>query len=328
MSVSGTAKRTPAPTAWPGWTGAAAAVVALFFALGLLTEAFAPSPQGPPGSAYATTPDGVAAWASLLQRAGHPVVGLRNSLGSVSLPAQVTLVLLDAGRLGPGSGPRIDRFLNAGGRLVVGGGDPEATAAQLRLQVPTLTEPGGRTARPAASTPEVRGVHTVLTAAEAAWSRPTGRGTGTGTAALTTTHGTLLLVRHVGLGTVDLLADPSPLENRLLASDDNAQLALNLAGGARRPVVFAEAVHGFGVATGLAAIPTAGWVAFAGLCLALIVWALARGRRIGPAEQPDADTQPPRSAYVHALAATLVRTKDLATLKRLAPRDDPERRPQ
>ncbi len=111
MSVSASPGARTRP-AWPAWAGAAAAVVALFFALGLLTEAFAPSPEGPPGSAYATTPDGVAAWASLLQRDGHPVVALRNSLGSVSLPAQVTLVLLDAGRLGPGSGPRIDRFLN------------------------------------------------------------------------------------------------------------------------------------------------------------------------------------------------------------------------
>ena len=321
MSASATrATSAPSRAAWPGWAGAAAVVVALFFALGLLTEAFAPSPRGPPGSAYATTPDGVAAWASLLERDGHPVVRLRNSLGSVSLPAQVTLVLLDAGRLGPGSGRRIDRFLEAGGRLVVGGGDPDATAAALGLHAPPLIEPGASTAHPAAATPEVRGLHTVLTAAEAAW------GAGAGATALTTSRGALLLVRHVGLGTVDLLADPSPLENRLLATDDNAQLSLNLAGGARRPVVFAEAVHGFGVATGLAAIPTAGWVTFAGLSLALIVWAFARGRRIGPPERPDAGTQPPRSAYVDALAATLVRTKDLATLKRLASSDDSERR--
>ena len=37
------------------WTGAAVAVVAAFIAAGVIIDALAPAPQGPPLSSYATT---------------------------------------------------------------------------------------------------------------------------------------------------------------------------------------------------------------------------------------------------------------------------------
>jgi hypothetical protein len=72
--------------------------------------------------------------------------------------------------------------------------------------------------------------------------------------------------------------------------------------------VFAESVHGFGQSRGLAALPSRWRLAFAGLVLAGLVWILARGRRLGPAEPAEASTPPPRGAYIEALARLLRRS--------------------
>jgi len=283
------------------WVAAGAAVLAAFLALGLLADAFAPAPTGPRDSSYATTPVGVAAWAELLARAGHPVGQLRSSLADARLDRQATLVIVGADGLNNAEAGALDRFAGAGGRLVLAGGSLDQTLPKLLADPPEWTPAGPRTFHPAVSVPEVAGVGTVISAGEGAF---TGRG--------------LIDVRRLGRGRLDLLADPSPLQNRLLAAADNAQLALNLAGGARRPVVFAEALHGFGAATGLAALPGRWWLTLAGLALAGAAWALGRGRRLGPPERPPAPAPPPRSAYVDALAGVLIRTGDTAGIEKLA----------
>lgn len=116
------------------------------------------------------------------------------------------------------------------------------------------------------------------------------------------------------------LADASPVQNRLLAAADNAQLALNLVGERARPVVFVESVHGFGQSRGLAALPTRWRLAFALLALAGLLWVLARARRLGPAEPAYVASQPPRAAYVEALALLLRRTRDPGKLAALLTR--------
>ena len=65
-------------------------------------------------------------------------------------------------------------------------------------------------------------------------------------------EGTLLLVEPAGRGRIALLADTSPLQNRLLGEADNAAFALALSG--RGPLTFVESVHGYGPARGLAAL--------------------------------------------------------------------------
>src|SRR5207237_9769608 len=102
----------------------------------------------------------------------------------------------------------------------------------------------------------------------------------------------LLLVARAGRGRVALLADASPLQNRLLARADDAELGLALAGG--RPVAFVESVHGYGRATGVAAIPHSWLVAFAGLGLAALLLIWARGRRPGPPEDEGRQLPPAR----------------------------------
>jgi hypothetical protein len=305
-----TASAPPAPRPWSGrrgWALAAAGVVAVFLVLGLLSDGLAPAPQGPAGSSYATSAPGVAAWAQLLTRAGHPVARLRAPLQSAALDPGSTLVVLGAPALSPQAASRVRRFVSAGGRLVIGGGDAAATLPRLISDPPRVVGGGSRTAAPpagAAGLAEVAGVRSVRTAGEGRFVISGGG------VALTGAGGALLVVRHLGGGAIDLLADLSPVQNRLLASADNAQLALDLAGGRRRPVAFAEAVHGYGEATGLAAIPTRWWLTFAGLSLAAGAWALARGRRLGPAQPPAPPGVPPRGAYVDALGASLTRAKD------------------
>ena len=107
-------------------------------------------------------------------------------------------------------------------------------------------------------------------------------------------EGTLLLVARAGRGRIALLADSSPLQNRLLGEADNAALALALSGPG--PLTFVESVHGYGPARGLAALPARfGW-ALIGLALAALVFMVARGRRLGPPEPERRDLPPPRRA--------------------------------
>jgi Domain of unknown function (DUF4350) len=280
-------------TAWRGWVAAAGAVVLSFVLFGLVADAFAPGPQGPAESSFATSPSGLAAWAELLNRAGHPVGQLRAPLASAQVSPSSTLVVIGATDLSPGGASHLRTFVDRGGRLVLGGGALDRVMPALISSPPSWNPTGPRTYSV--------GGRSVVTA---------GAGSFGGTR--------LLSLRSLGSGTVVLLADSSPVENRLLGLRDNAQLAIDLAGPAGRPVVFAEALHGYGQATGLAAIPGNWWLAFAGLALAGGTWALSRGRRLGPPESPPPPAVPPRSAYVEALAATLLRARDPQRVARLA----------
>ena len=296
-----------------GWSAAAATVVAVFVALSLLTEAFAPAPSGPAGSAFSTTPAGVAAWASLLARNGHPVGTVRDSLASAPLAPAATLVVLDAGALTRGQTRHLRAFVDAGGTLVIGGANPARTLPGLLAPVPAWASAGPTVAHAVGAGPEVSGVSSVRTAGRGAWTDAGGA-----QILLAGAGGALLQRLRLGSGRVELLADTSPLENGLLASADNAQLSLNLAGAPGRPVLFAESVHGFTTATGLAAIPPRWWVLAVGLALSGGLFALSRARRLGPPEAPAPPPAPARSAYVDALAAALVRARDPETLAAMA----------
>jgi hypothetical protein len=118
-----------------------------------------------------------------------------------------------------------------------------------------------------------------------------------------------LATRPVGRGTIQLLADSSPLQNRLLGSADNAAFGLALAGPAHRPVEFLESYHGFGTGSGLSSLPLAWKLLFGGLALAALVYAIARGRRFGPPEAEGRTLAPPRREYVDSLAAVVGRSK-------------------
>jgi len=284
------------------------AVVVGLNAIALAVRELAPEPSGPAGSSFATTPGGLAAWASLLDRRGYRVRRLRERPADRLPDPSATLVVVDPRSLGRGDPEALARFARAGGRLVVAGRSTERLLARLTGgPQPVRARRGLRAAGPLRRAPETAGVTRVETAAGAGWARPP-HGLD---AVLGPAEGPPLLVAGpAGPGRVLALADSSPLQNRGLRRADNAALALRLAGDPRRPVVFAESVHGFRPESGVDALPGRWQVALGGLLLAALLALLAVGRRFGPPERPARDLPPPRRAYVDALAATLRRTND------------------
>lgn len=117
-------------------------------------------------------------------------------------------------------------------------------------------------------------------------------------------------------GRVVALPDPGFLENDQIARGDDALRALAVAGPASRPVFFDELIHGYGPASGLAAVPERWWFAFALLSLALGAFALSRAVRLGGSDPRVPEQASPRTAYVDAMAETLVRSTSRAELVR------------
>jgi hypothetical protein len=158
-------------------------------------------------------------------------------------------------------------------------------------------------ARTVVPVPETAGVTAVRLAAGGRWET-----LGVALPILATSEGPVAAVAEHGAGRAVLLPDASPLVNAQLAEADNA--AFGLAAVGDRPVAFLETVHGYGEATGLAALPArAVWV-LAGLALAALalVWSMAR--RFGPPEEEALAFAPPRRDYVDAVAAGLAGSGD------------------
>jgi Domain of unknown function (DUF4350) len=282
------------------------AVLALLAAINVVAaviDAVAPSPSGPASSSFATKSQGLAAWAALAEREGLRVRALRKAPSRASLRGGGTVAVMDAGQLSRDEARALRAFAERGGRVVAGGAPAGWMRTLLDDDPPKWEDDGPETARALATAPESQGVQRVRTAGDGRWVRP-----GSDQRVLAGDEGTLLLVASAGRGRIALLADSSPLQNRLLGEADNAALALALSG--RGPLTFVESVHGYGPARGLAALPARfGW-ALIGLALAALVFMVARGRRLGPPEPERRDLPPPRRAYVDALAATMARGKD------------------
>ena len=290
---------------WKIGLGVFGAIVVVNAGLALLGSFTGGTPGGPRSSSYATGGDGLAAYASLVARAGHPVRRLRTAAADTALDPATTLVVVDPAFVTPDDSSALRRFVEAGGRLVAGGADSEAWLRRVLPRGPKWSPEGARDAGPLVPIPELARVDRVSADGLGSWLRP-----GSSLPALAGGDRTLLAVATLGRGRVLLIADPSPLDNERLDLADNAAFGLGLAGPRSRPVVFAESYHGYGRSSGLSAIPgrwktllLLGGVA----ALALI---LARGRRLGPAEPGQRELAPPRREYVDALAGLVARTRD------------------
>jgi hypothetical protein len=296
------ADRGPAARAGRAAGGVAAAIVGLILVSSAVSALF-PGQHGPASSSYATTPGGLAAYAELLDRSGHPVTQLRRAPAPGLLSPGQTVILLDPDAVLAPEGRALASFVAAGGRLVTGGSSGDAFLATILPHPPRLVPAPAGSARPLARVPETAGVAAVATLGQRGWS-PVGPATG-----LRPVLGqpALLLVGRLGRGLIALLADASPLQNRLLASADDARLGVDLAGAPGRPVVFVESVHGYGPARGLAALPGRWWWSFAGLTLAGSAWVAGRWRRLGPPSARGRALPPARSAYLDAMTTILRR---------------------
>jgi hypothetical protein len=266
---------------WRIVLGIVAVVVAVNLVLRFVGTLTGGTPGGPRSSSYATSHHGVAAYAELLGRAGHPVEQVR-ALPRQSPPsAGSTVFLLDPAAVKSADLEALRAFVRGGGRLVAAGLSPEAMR-ELVFRVPHRV-PGSQRVRMDGLELETDG--------ESAW-RDEG----------------ILAERPLGRGTVEFLADSSPLQNRLLGSADNAAFGLALAGPANRPVEFLESYHGYGTGSGLSSLPLAWKLLLGGLGLAALVYAIARGRRFGPPEEEGRSLAPPRRQYVDSLAAVVARS--------------------
>jgi hypothetical protein len=281
-------------------------IVAALVAFGVLLriiDALLPEPHGPTSSSYATSPHGLAAYAALLSRHGHPVRQVRVPVADRRPRPGETLVVLDPGVMAPGEARAIGGWVRAGGRLLAGGSGAAWLDAVL-ARPPRLEAGAPVVRRVLAPVPETAGVSAVRSDG-AGWS-----GAGPALPAIGPVRRPLLLTARAGRGSVALLADPSVLQNRRLGQADAAALGLALAGGpGGRPVAFLETVHGYGAARGLRGLPTRVKWLLAGLALAGLAAVWAVGRRLGPPEDPERPLPPPRVEYVDALAAALVRAE-------------------
>ncbi len=290
-----------------GWRialGVLAGIVGLNVALAALRAVTGGSPGGPTSSSYATAGEGAAAFASLLERAGHDVVRERVTPQHVALDPRDTVVVLDAPDVLPADADALRQFLVLGGRLLAA---PDG-AAWLRRVVATPPVWSSRSVRRAvaiAPVAELRDVRRIELAGDGAWVSAGGA-----IAALGNAEASVLAVAPVGSGRALLLADSSPFQNGYLDRADNARLATALAGAPSRRVLFFESYHGYGRGTGLGAIPPQWRVAILLACLAGLVFMLARIRRLGPPELASRPFAPARREYIDALAATLARTRD------------------
>ncbi len=284
------------------WAAGLVAVVVAVNLIAVALGAFLPSPHGPASSSYATSSRGLAAYAELLGRLGHPVTQLRRPPDAADLPAGATVVLLDPATLvGPSDLAALRAFVAGGGRLVAGGAETGELASALAGRRVAWVTGGGRVA----FGDGIAGVRAVV--GEGAGRYRCGGGRAGNVLVGAPNRALVCSVRG---GRVLLLADSSPLTNRLLARADNAALGVALAGPAGRPVVFIETVHGYGAATGLAALPAGAWWAIALLGLAGLAFLVARWRRLGPAVAADMIPSPPRREHVDALAGALDRADD------------------
>jgi Domain of unknown function (DUF4350) len=281
-------------------------VVVLFVAVSVAIDRYAPTPSGPEGSSYATAPEGAAAYAELLHRAGHTVRRVRTPLAERPVDPVSTLIVLDPEGVVPDEARAIGRFVRAGGRLVAAGASARWLARVL--DAPPVWAPSARgEASVVVPVPETAGVTTVAFAEGGRWEP-----LGGALPILATPEGAVAAVAESGAGRVVLLADAAPLYNGQLARADDAAFGLAIAGPERGAVAFLETVHGYGEATGLAALPTRALWVLAGLAVAALalVWSMAR--RLGPPEDEARPPAPPRRDYVEAVAAGLAASGDRA----------------
>lgn len=284
----------------------AAAVAASIAAIGFISTYFRGT-RGATASSYATQPNGVAAWADLLAQHHHPVSRLRVRPSQTALDPTTTLIVLAPPVVVSEDADAIRNFVVAGGRLVTS--DPKLGWLGSLLEDPPNDPVRSSTATvplTIASTGEFAGVRR-LTVGPVRWEH-----SGQGLPLVADEDGVAVLVTRLGEGQVVALAHHAALTNAELGEADNAAFALAVAGEPGRAVVFAETFHGYGVATGIAAVPASWKVALGFLVFAALVLIWARARRVGPPDRPHRELAPARVDHVHGVADLLTRTKDPA----------------
>ncbi len=250
-------------------------------------------------------PSGLLALVVLLDTSEHPIERVSEPPSEGGLDSEKTSLLVAPGSLTAADANALNDLASDGGRVVVAG-DPgdEGLSRLLGTQAEIGGGAGSGTLVPLTPADETAGV-TSIESPDSRVVSPAGSALPIAGAA----GEPGVVATDVGEGRVVVVADASILENAQLLLAENARFALNLAGEDGRDVQLVEAVR-TPPSSGLSALPGAwGWAA-AGLVLAGLAFAWARGRRIGPVELASRPLPPPRRQYVDALAGALLRTRD------------------
>ncbi|MEJ7876962.1 MAG: DUF4350 domain-containing protein, partial [Solirubrobacterales bacterium] len=241
----------------------------------------------------------------LLDTSEHPIERISEPPSDAGLDSDKTAFLIAPGSLTAADANALNKLAEDGGRVVVAG-DPgdEGLSRLLRTEAEIGDGTGSRALAPLTPSDETAGVTSIESPGSQVVS-PAGSALPIAGAA----GEAGVVATDVGEGRVIVVADNSILENSQLLLTGNARFALNLAGEDGREVQLVEAVR-TPPGSGLSALPGAwGWGG-AGLILAGLALAWARGRRIGPVELASRPLPPPRRQYVDAMAGALLRTRE------------------
>jgi hypothetical protein len=252
-------------------------------------------------------PDGLLAYSRLLEVSGHTVERVDEAPSTADLDPETTVALIDPGELIATDAADLRRFVEDGGRLVLGGAVNQADLERLAGSgIGGVGEATAPTLRPLVPAPELDGVAEV-----AGDGAPTIADAGSMLPLLGAPGAYTALVSSPGEGRLLVVPDAAPLRNRLLAEADNARFALALAGSVQRRVAFLGRVS-TAPASGVSALPDEWTWTFLGLLAAGLAFIVARGRRLGPPQAPARELPPPRRRYTDAIATSLARSRDPA----------------
>ena len=218
----------------------------------------------------------MAAWKELAERSGRDVDVVRERLSDASLPPEGTVVMLDPEEFTRSEARTLRRFAEDGGRVIAGGAEPGAWIDEFgaRLDWARLGREDARVLAPAAETGAARRLRT---AGEGHWAAVSGA-----QPIVADADGRPLVVVRRSRRRHASCSSPTRRRCRTDCSTrpTTPRFALALAGDG--PLVFLEEPHGYGEATGLAALPDRFKWALIMLCLAALLLIVARWPRLGP----------------------------------------------
>ncbi|MEO6470055.1 MAG: DUF4350 domain-containing protein [Acidimicrobiia bacterium] len=240
------------------------------------------------GSARSTASNGTKAFRLLLENYRIRTTNLDRRVTGVNQVVSPNAALMVLDRSFPSDRARaaVREFAARGGRVVLSGID---AASWLTSDRPSPVQGNSRIVRV-----RLGGDYIVLADGLTRWRSPTGP--------------QLVVTRTIGRGEILLVADDTPIQNARLGRRDNAAFALALT-GSRRQVVFADAAATASGATGWDAVPSGWKIALIGGAFALLLTAIALGRRIGHAEPSERLLDPPRRVTADVLAGGLERSR-------------------